>query len=86
MSILSHCLQKAFDTFVSDIMGIRLKDELSSDQDNYTEGLMDIILELRAKARDNKDWPTSDLIRDKLSSLNIQVKDGKEGVTWSTSK
>jgi len=47
---------------------------------------MDIILELRAKARDNKDRPTSDLIRDKLSSLNIQVKDGKEGVTWSTSK
>jgi len=79
-------LQKAFDTFVSEIMGIRLKDELLSDQDNYTDGLMDIILELRAKARDNKDWPTSDLIRDKLSSLNIQVKDGKEGVTWSTSK
>lgn len=79
-------LQKAFNTFVSEIMGIRLKDELLSDQDNYTEGLMDIILELRAKARDNKDWPTSDLIRDKLSSLNIQVKDGKEGVTWSTSK
>ena len=47
---------------------------------------MEVILELRAKARENKDWPTSDLIRDKLSRLDIQVKDGKDGVTWSIVK
>lgn len=79
-------LSSAFDTFVSDVMGIRLKDDILTDGENYTEGLMDIILELRAKARENKDWPTSDLIRDKLSEMNIQVKDGKDGVTWSTGK
>ncbi len=79
-------LQKAFDDFLGSVFGIRLKDDIAGDGDNVTEGLMDVILELRAKARENKDWPTSDLIRDKLSAMNIQVKDGKEGVTWSIAK
>lgn len=68
------------------ILGIRLKDDVVGDSENFTDGLMEVILELRAKARENKDWPTSDLIRDKLSRLDIQVKDGKDGVTWSIVK
>ena len=47
---------------------------------------MEVILTLRAQARENKDWTSSDLIRDKLGAMNIQVKDGKEGVTWSVVK
>jgi len=42
-----------------------------------------LILDLRQAARTNKDWPTSDKIRDGLASLKIQVKDGKEGSSWS---
>jgi cysteinyl-tRNA synthetase len=38
---------------------------------------------MRQSARTNKDWATSDKIRDALKGLNIQVKDGKEGATWS---
>lgn len=79
-------LQKAFDHFLGSILGIRLKDDVVGDSENFTDGLMEVILELRAKARENKDWPTSDLIRDKLSRLDIQVKDGKDGVTWSIVK
>jgi len=38
---------------------------------------------MRKNARENKDWTTSDQIRDTLKELNITVKDGKEETTWS---
>jgi cysteinyl-tRNA synthetase len=44
--------------------------------------LMDIILHLRQNARDNKDWTSSDFIRDSLKKAKIVVKDGKEGSSW----
>jgi cysteinyl-tRNA synthetase len=40
-------------------------------------------LEMRTAARTNKDWGTSDKIRDGLVAAGIIVKDGKEGTTWS---
>ena len=44
---------------------------------------MNFILEMRSNAKSNKDFATSDLIRDSLAKLNIQIKDTKEGATWS---
>ena len=44
---------------------------------------MQLVLELRDKAKANKDFVTSDEIRNKLTAANIQVKDSKEGTTWS---
>ena len=44
---------------------------------------MDVILDIRAKAKANKDWATSDAIRDKLKEIGITVKDGKDGATWN---
>ncbi|MBK6448462.1 MAG: cysteine--tRNA ligase [Saprospiraceae bacterium] len=79
-------LRNTFDTFLGDIMGIQIKENTTISQDNHTDGLMEVILTLRAQARENKDWTSSDLIRDKLGAMNIQVKDGKEGVTWSVVK
>ena len=46
------------------------------------EGLMKIILDIRAKAKADKDWTTSDHIRDDLKAIGIAVKDGKEGASW----
>ena len=46
------------------------------------DGLMDLIIELRNKARADKDWGTSDTIRDSLAAINIKLKDGKEGTSW----
>lgn len=74
-------LKKLMNEFVFDILG--LKDESGSDNEELTAGLMETILEIRQAARQNKDWPTSDLIRDNLARLNIQVKDTKEGSEWS---
>ena len=74
-------LKKHFSTFLFDILG--LKDEISSSENGKTDGLMNLIIELRQRARENKDWSTSDKIRDGLKELNIQLKDGKEGTEWT---
>ena len=73
-------LKGLFDTFVFEIMG--LKDEESSDNTALIDGLMKMILEVRANAKANKDWATSDKIRDALGELGVTVKDGKDGATW----
>ena len=44
--------------------------------------VMGLVLELRQKARANRDFATSDLIRDRLKEAGITVKDGKDGTTW----
>ena len=41
-----------------------------------------MVLELRAKAKANKDWATSDEIRNKLAEFGFTVKDTKDGATW----
>jgi cysteinyl-tRNA synthetase len=75
-------LKKAFNDFIYDIFG--LLDETNAGGDNnLVDGLMDVIIELRKSARANKDWATSDMIRDALKELEIQLKDSKEGTTWS---
>ena len=74
-------LQSTMKTFLFDILGI--KDENTGDQSEKLNGLMELILAIRQKSRENKDWGTSDQIRDVLQKLHIEVKDGKEGSTWN---
>ena len=73
-------LKDVFRIFVFDVMGLR--DEASGDNTALIDGLMQMILDVRATAKSNKDWATSDKIRDSLSALGIAVKDGKDGATW----
>ncbi|MBQ0015868.1 MAG: cysteine--tRNA ligase [Bacteroidales bacterium] len=74
-------LNDIMNIFAFQILGLR--DETSIDNSNVIDGLMQIILDIRSTAKANKDWTTSDLIRDKLSALGITVKDGKEGASYS---
>jgi cysteinyl-tRNA synthetase len=53
--------------------------------DAFVNGLMDLILDIRADARKHKNWPVADKIRDALKALNVVVEDGKEGVRWTRS-
>ena len=48
--------------------------------------VVDMVLDLRAKAKANKDWATSDQIRDELAAAGFEVKDTKDGVTWKLNK
>ena len=74
-------LKGVFDTFLFGILG--MKDEASTDHSAVVDGLMQMILEMRAEAKAKKDWGTSDKIRDALSALGISVKDGKDGSTYT---
>lgn len=73
-------LTGAMSTFFYDILGISSEDK---SQDNRLEPVMDLVINLRDQAREQKDWTTSDKIRDGLSAAGIIVKDSKDGTKWS---
>ncbi len=77
LSVLTSTLH----AFVFDILG--LLDEASEEQSDKIEGVVKLLIKLRKEARDNKDWALSDQIRDELLALGIQLKDGREGTTFS---
>lgn len=74
-------LNNFFEKWLIDILGI--KDEQESNMMPKIEGLVNLVLDIRKQARENKDWAKSDEIRDKLSELGIKIKDGKEGISWN---
>ena len=73
-------LKDLFQLYVNDILGLQTIQKESAN--DLTNEVMNIVLQLRSKAKENKDWSSADLIRDELNKLNIQVKDGKEGSSW----
>jgi len=56
---------------------------MQEDSSDKLSGVVELLISMRKEARDNKDWALSDKIRDELSVLGIQLKDGKEGTTFS---
>jgi len=73
-------LKDIYNTFITDILG--LKSETENNQMEVMDGLMNMIFSFRQQAKSNKDFATSDKIRDELAKLGISVKDSKEGSTW----
>ena len=73
-------LKENFEIIFSEILG--MKSEQSDNTSNIIDGLMSIITEMRADVRANKDWAKSDMIRDRLASVGITIKDGKDGAKW----
>ena len=73
-------LTKEVNAFVFDVLG--LASLTASRDDSKLEGVMDLVLNLRQQARENKDWTTSDKIRDGLAAAGLVVKDGKDGTSW----
>jgi len=77
------CLREVFDNMAGTVLGLRLGGAAEGNDLTPYEGAVDLLMEIRAKAKQNKDWSTSDLIRDKLSALGFNVKDTKNGVEWT---
>ena len=79
-------LKSLFKLFMTDILG--LKEEKNNDEarEESFGKVVDMILEQRMKAKVNKDWATSDYIRDQLASLGFEVKDTKDGFTWKLNR
>jgi len=79
-------LQDLFAHVVGGVLG--LEDEeagASGKAEKALEGVMELVLEARKKAREEKNWAESDRIRDTLASFGITVKDTKDGATWTLS-
>lgn len=73
-------LKEHLAIFAFDILGLRSDEPVGTKE--ITDNLMKIILELRLKVRQNKDFAASDMIRDKLKEAGIQIKDSKDGADW----
>jgi cysteinyl-tRNA synthetase len=78
----SKIFTNAMNAFVFDVLG--LEDEKASDGNNdKLEGTVNLLIAMRKQAREDKNFALSDQIRDQLLALGIQLKDGKEGTTFS---
>ncbi len=77
-------LQTTMNAFVFDVLGLEDKNDNEGDTDTLSS-VVELLIQLRKEARDNKDFATSDKIRDQLAAVGIQLKDGKEGTTFSVS-
>ena len=88
--ICADCLKELGDAmklFAFDLLG--LKNEKGDNNVVREEAygkVVDMVLDLRAKAKADKDWTTSDKIRDALAAAGFEVKDTKDGVTWKLNK
>ena len=76
-------LKTTFRGFVFDVLGLLELANEGSGSDDKLGSAVELLIELRNQARANKDFATSDQIRDELQKVGIQLKDGKEGTTYS---
>ncbi len=74
-------LSTTFNAFVFDVLG--LVNEVTAESSEKLGGTVELLIKLRKEARDTKNWALSDQIRDELLALGIQLKDGKDGTTFS---
>lgn len=75
-------LKNTLEEFVFEVLGIN-NEKNSNNNIDKLEGVVAMLIEMRKTARENKNWSLSDEIRDKLLALGIQLKDGKEGTSFS---
>ena len=79
-------LTEVFHTFAFDILGLQEETGGGSGREEAFGKVVDMLLEQRMIAKANKDWATSDKIRDNLAALGFEVKDTKDGFTWKLNK
>jgi cysteinyl-tRNA synthetase len=78
-------LKKLYNDFVFDILGLK-KESIASESNEVLSDVVDLLLNLRMQAKANKDWATSDKIRDELTKLGFEIKDKKDGFEWELKK
>lgn len=76
-------LKSVWKTFAQDILGLKLEAENENSNLQAYQAAIDLLLEIRLKAKQNKDWATSDEIRNRLTEIGFSVKDTKDGFEWS---
>ena len=79
-------LKSVFHLFMYEILGLKEETANNEAREEAYGKVVDMLLEQRMKAKANKDWATSDKIRDELAALGFEVKDTKDGFTWRLNK
>ena len=74
-------LKQVFRTFLFEILGLQTENEANTNDNKLTE-VVDLLLNVRMQAKANKDWATSDKIRNELTALGFAIKDTKDGFEW----
>jgi cysteinyl-tRNA synthetase len=75
-------LKTTFHSFFFDILGLQ-NEEGGGDNSKLSDSLVEMILNMRNEAKANKDYAASDKLRDALAAIQIQIKDSKEGTSWT---
>jgi cysteinyl-tRNA synthetase len=76
-------LQETMHGFIFDVLGLTDSVSNNTNDSSQLSSAIALLIELRNKARANKDFATSDRIRDELQDAGIQLKDGKDGTSFS---
>ena len=79
-------LKETFRLFAFDILGLKEERGSDSGREEAFGKVVDMLLQQRQLAKANKDWATSDRIRDELAALGFEIKDGKEGTSWKLNR
>ena len=79
-------LKSVFHLFMFEILGLKEEHVSDAAREESFGKVVDMLLEQRMIAKANKDWATSDKIRDELTALGFEIKDTKDGATWRLNK
>jgi cysteinyl-tRNA synthetase len=79
-------LKSVFKLFMIDILGLTVTAKEESTNNEAYAQVVDLLLNMRIEAKANKDWATSDKIRNQLTALGFVIKDTKEGFEWKLEK
>jgi cysteinyl-tRNA synthetase len=79
-------LKRFFDLFLFDLLGVKNEPETGNLSRDAFAKAIDMLLEIRLNAKQNKDWETSDKIRNKLTALGFEIKDTRDGSEWKLNK
>ena len=74
-------LKAVFKAFIEDVLGLKSENDAGSGNEVYKKAI-DLLLNMRLEAKQNKDWATSDKIRNELTALGFEIKDTKDGFEW----
>ncbi len=78
-------LKSLYNSYVYEILGLE-REEKEKEEEQLTEELINMLLNLRLEAKKNKDFDTADKIRDELTKKGVIVKDTKDGFEWELKK
>jgi cysteinyl-tRNA synthetase len=79
-------LKSLFHAFVFDIFGLKSENQAEAGNSEVLNEVVALLMKLRTEAKANKDWATSDKIRNELAAIGFDIKDGKDGVSWELKK